>query len=91
MLGERLSPVHLIGAGLVIGGIVLISWQGLQVTVGARSRVGDLLFLTSAVLWAVFTVLIRHWWLPAVRAISAVSFLSLLVILPGYLGWALAN
>jgi drug/metabolite transporter (DMT)-like permease len=87
LLGERLSRVHLIGAGLVIGGIVLISWQGLQVAAGARSWVGDLLFFTSAVLWAVFTVLIRHWQLPAVRAISVVSFLSLLVILPGYLGW----
>jgi drug/metabolite transporter (DMT)-like permease len=74
LLGERLSRVHLIGAGLVIGGIVLISWQGLQVAAGARGGVGDVLFFTSAVFWAVFTVLIRHWRLPAVRAISVVSF-----------------
>jgi drug/metabolite transporter (DMT)-like permease len=87
MLGERLSRAHMIGAALVIVGIVLISWQGLQAASGARSWIGDLLFFTSAVLWAVFTVLIRHWRLHAIRAIAAVSFLSLLVILPGYLAW----
>jgi drug/metabolite transporter (DMT)-like permease len=87
LLGERLSRAHLIGAGLVIGGIVLISWQGLHVLAGARSWIGDLLFLTSAVLWAGFTVLIRHWRLHAIRAMSVVSFLSLLVVLPGYLAW----
>ena len=87
LLGERLSRVHLIGAGLVMGGIVLISWQGLHAASSVGSWVGDLLFFISAVLWAVFTVLIRHWRLPALRAIAVVSFLSLLVILPGYLAW----
>ena len=87
LLGERLSGTHLIGAALVIGGIVLISWQGLQVAAGAGSWIGDVLFLASAMLWAGFTVLIRHWRVPAIRAMSVVSFLSLLVILPGYLAW----
>ena len=87
LLGERLSRAHLIGAGLVLGGIVLISWQGLQVATGEASWIGDLLFFTSAVLWAIFTVLIRHWRLHALRAIAVVSFLSLLLILPGYLAW----
>jgi drug/metabolite transporter (DMT)-like permease len=87
LLGERLNRAHLFGAGLVMGGIVLISWQGLQVASGSKSWFGDLLFFTSAVLWAVFTVLIRHWRVPAVRAMGVVSFLSLLTIVPGYLGW----
>lgn len=87
LLGERLSRSHLIGAGLVMTGIVLISWQGLHAATGATSWIGDLLFFTSAVLWAIFTVLIRHWRLHALRAIAVVSFLSLLVILPGYLAW----
>jgi drug/metabolite transporter (DMT)-like permease len=87
LLGERLSRAHLIGAALVIAGIVLISWQGMQVEAGAGSWIGDLLFFTSAILWSIFTVLIRHWRLPAIRAMGAVSFLSLLVIVPGYLAW----
>jgi len=87
MLGERLSRAHLLGAALVIGGIVLISWHGLHAAAGANSWIGDLLFFTSAVLWAGFTVLIRYWRVNAVRAIAVVSLLSLLVILPGYLAW----
>jgi drug/metabolite transporter (DMT)-like permease len=87
LLRERLSPAHLGGAALVIAGIVLISWQGLHAETGANSWIGDLLFFTSAIIWAGFTVLIRHWRLHAIRAIAVVSFLSLLVILPGYLAW----
>lgn len=86
-LGERLSRAHLIGAVLVIAGIVLISWQGLHAEAGADSWIGDLLFFASAITWAGFTVLIRHWRLPAIRAIAVVSFLSLLMCVPGYLTW----
>ncbi len=87
LLQERLSAVHLCGSALVIVGIVLISWQGLHAEADGRSWIGDLLFFTSAIIWAGFTVLIRHWRLHAIRAITAVSFLSLLVIVPGYLAW----
>jgi drug/metabolite transporter (DMT)-like permease len=87
LLKERLSGAHLIGAALVIGGIVLISWQGLHAKAGADSWIGDLLFFASAVVWACFTVLIRHWRLHAIRAIAVVSFLSLILMVPGYLAW----
>ena len=76
LLKERLSGAHLAGAALVMAGIVLISWQGLHAETGADSWIGDLLFFTSAILWAGFTVLIRHWRLHAIRAIAVVSFLS---------------
>jgi len=87
MLKERLSGAHLIGAALVIGGIVLISWNGLHAATGANSWIGDLLFFTSAVIWAWFTVLIRHWRLHAIRTIAVISFLSLILIVPGYIAW----
>ncbi len=87
LLGERLSPAHLFGAALVILGIVLISWQGLHIESGSLTWIGDTLFFTSAVLWAGFTVLIRHWRLHAIRAIAVVSVLSMLVMVPCYLGW----
>ena len=87
LLKERLSGAHLIGAALVIGGIVLISWQGLHATAGADSWIGDVLFFTSAIIWACFTVLVRHWRLHAIRTIAVVSFLSLILMLPGYFAW----
>lgn len=87
LLNERLGRAHFIGGAMVIAGIVLISWQGLRVSAGTHSWIGDLMFFGSGVLWAGFSVLIRHWRLHAVRAIAVVSFLSLLIIVPGYLGW----
>ena len=87
LLRERLGAAHLIGALLVIGGIVLISWQGLHAASGTDSWIGDLLFFTSAIIWACFTVLIRYWQLHAIKAIAVVSFLSMVAMVPGYLAW----
>ena len=87
LLKERLSRAHLAGAAMVIADIVLISWQGLHADTGAKSWIGDLLFFTSAIIWAGFTILVRHWRLHAVRAIAVVSVMSMLMILPVCLGW----
>jgi drug/metabolite transporter (DMT)-like permease len=87
-LRERLSRPHIIGATLVIAGIVLISWHGLYATPGSRTWIGDLLFVGSSVLWAIFTVLLRFWRLEALRAIAVVSVLSAVVMIPGYLLFA---
>lgn len=86
-LGERLSRAHVVGSVLAIAGIILISWQGLHAHAGEQSWIGDLLFFSSAVIWAGFTVLVRHWRLHAVRAIAVVSFLSMIVVFPGYVAW----
>lgn len=87
-LRERLSRNHLIGAGVVLGGIVLIGWDGLVQPAGERAWLGDLLFFGSSVLWACFTLLLRHWRVPALRATAVVSVLSCLVSTPVYLLWA---
>jgi len=77
---------------LVLGGILLIGWQGIFDSVpGERVWAGDALFLLSSVLWAGFTLLIRIWRIDAVRATSVVAVLSLCVVVPIYFryrGWA---
>jgi drug/metabolite transporter (DMT)-like permease len=83
-LKERISGHHIAGAALVIGGIVFLGWDGVANTNDSRAWIGDLMFLASAVLWACFTVLIRHWRLSAVRAVAVVSFLSTVILLPVY-------
>ena len=75
-LRERLSRNHLIGAAIVLGGIVLIGWDGLVQPAGERAWLGDLLFFASSILWACFTLLLRHWRVPALRATAVVSVLS---------------
>lgn len=87
-LHARLGRDHLMGAAIVLGGIVLIGWDGLVQPAGERAWLGDLLFFASSILWACFTLLLRHWRLAALRATAVVSVLSFLVATPVYLVWA---
>ena len=87
-LRERLGRNHLVGAAVVLGGIVLIGWDGLKQPAGERAWLGDLLFFASSILWACFTLLLRHWRVPALRATAVVSVLSSLLFTPAYLLWA---
>lgn len=87
-LRERLGRNHLLGAAIVLGGIVLIGWDGLAQPAGAQAWLGDLLFFASSLLWACFTLLLRHWRVPALRATAVVSVLSFLISTPAYLLWA---
>lgn len=86
-LREPLGRNHLMGAAIVLGGIVLIGWDGLTQPAGERAWLGDLLFFASSLLWASFTLLLRHWRMPALRATAAVSVLSCAVSTPFYLLW----
>jgi drug/metabolite transporter (DMT)-like permease len=87
-LGERLTRAHIIGAAVVLTGVGLVSWHGLSDSVAAsKAWIGDLLFMTSSVLWAVFTLLIRHWRLDAVRVTVVVAVLSLVAVAPIYLSF----
>jgi drug/metabolite transporter (DMT)-like permease len=85
-LRERLSRNHLVGAAVVLGGIVLIGWDGLMQPGSEQAWLGDLMFFASSVLWAGFTLLLRHWRVPALRATAVVSVLSFVVVTPVYLG-----
>lgn len=87
-LSERLGRDHLAGAAIVLVGIVLIGWDGLAQPSGSRAWVGDLLFFASSILWASFTLLLRHWRVPALRATAVVSVLSCAISTPTYLLWA---
>jgi len=89
-LRERLGPAHLAGAGVVLIGIGLIGWDGLThqaAQPGERAWIGDLLFFASSLLWAGFTLLLRHWRLSALRATAVVAVLSMVVATPVYLLW----
>ncbi len=86
-LRERLGPAHIAGATVVVLGIVLISWHGLTAHDPGQSWIGDVLFFASAVLWAVFGVMVRVWRLPAIRAVGVTALLSAVVTVPCYLAW----
>lgn len=86
LLGERLTGWHMIGGVLVIAGVVLVSWHGFAGSaVTDTTWIGDLMFVTSSLLWAVFTVLMRKWRIDPIRATAVVAVLTAVVVVPGYL------
>jgi drug/metabolite transporter (DMT)-like permease len=84
---ERLTGAHMAGASLVIVGIVVLGWESITAATSPRAWIGDLLFMASSFLWAGFTVMIRHWMVPAGRAAAAVSVISLAITLAAYVAW----
>lgn len=53
---DRLTPARLVGALVAFGGVAIVVTSTAQVSLGA-SLLGDVLTLTAAVLWAIYTVL----------------------------------
>ncbi len=89
-LRERLGRAHLAGAAVVLFGIGLIGWDGIlqsAADTGGHAWLGDLLFFASSLLWAGFTLLLRHWRLSALRATAVVAVLSMVIATPVYLAW----
>ena len=85
ILRERLGRAHVIGTAIVLAGITLLAAEGLQVVHGSdRVWIGDLLFISAGAMWAVYTILLRHWRVDAVAAAAVVAILSLVATVPLY-------
>ncbi len=83
LLGERLTVSHVVGGLAVIAGVVLVSWHGLTgAAVDDTTWIGDLMFVTSSVLWAGFTLLMRKWRIDPLGATAVVPAISILIGIP---------
>ena len=89
LLGERLTTWHVIGGMTVIAGVVLVSWHGFTGSALTDTTwIGDLMFVTSSMLWAAFTILMRKWRIDPMRATAAVAVLTAVVVVPGYFAYS---
>lgn len=66
LLGERWTRARSISLGIVAAGIALLAWGTFGDLPGAWR--GDLMFAAGGFCWALYTVLVRRWQLPAVPA-----------------------
>ena len=71
-------------------GVLLIGWDGVIGTHPGAWR-GDILLLLAGSTWAVFTLLLRRWQVPAIPATAAVTIVSALAVLPVWLPWRAAD
>ena len=86
LLGQRVTPVRLLGLACIVAGDVLVGGASLRhgLDQGGVWR-GDLLFIAAAVVWAVYSIQVRRHGLSAVYATVAIAVFACLVYVPLYL------
>jgi drug/metabolite transporter (DMT)-like permease len=84
LIGERPSPGRAAALAVMAAGVLMIGWDGVAGAHPGAWR-GDLLLLLAGGTWAVFTLLLRRWQVPAIPATAAVTIVSALAVLPVWL------
>ena len=81
-LRERVPPSRVVGAIVIVGGLAVIGAESIG-HIGAHGVFGDLLFVVTGSMFAVFGTLLRYWRVNAFSAATLISVLSL-ALLPAY-------
>ena len=81
-LRERIPPLRVLGAVVIVGGLVVIGAESIG-HIGSHGVLGDLLFVMTGFMFAVFGTLLRHWRVSAFAAATVISVVSL-ALLPLY-------
>jgi drug/metabolite transporter (DMT)-like permease len=83
-LGEGLAAARKLGLSLIlVGALIIVGWHA--ATWNTPRMFGDALFLTAALLWACFTVVMQQTRIDPLQAAALVSSGSALIYLPIYL------
>ena len=81
-LRERVPLSRALGAVVIVGGLAVIGAESIG-HIGPDGVLGDLLFVLTGLMFAVFGTLLRHWRVNAFSAATVISVLSL-ALLPLY-------
>ena len=76
LLKERISFSRVFGAVFIVGGLAVIGAESIG-HIGPDGVLGDLIFVLTGLMFAVFGTLLRYWRVTAFSAASVVSVLSL--------------
>jgi drug/metabolite transporter (DMT)-like permease len=85
LLGERLGRARWAALALIVAGDLTVGGASmLKAFSGGEVWKGDVLFMSAAATWALYTVTARRWRLDAVQATAAISVFCLLSYVPLY-------
>ena len=90
LIGEKPSPGRAAALAVMAAGVLMIGWDGVAGAHPGAWR-GDILLLLAGSTWAVFTLLLRRWQVPAIPATAAVTMISALAVLPIWVPWRAAE
>ena len=83
ILSERLAWTRVIGAALIVAGLCVFGADALA-TIGNQGLIGDFIFMSAGIAWAIFGILLRRWHVDAMRAAAAIAALSVIIYAPLY-------
>ncbi|MCJ0765875.1 DMT family transporter [Variovorax terrae] len=85
ILRDRITPARALGLACIVAGDLLVGGSSLLGAFsGGQVWKGDLLFMSAAFCWAVYSVLARRHGLDAVRATIAVTVFAFIAYVPAY-------
>lgn len=84
VLADRAPVGRIVGIGIIIAGLVIIAGPGLTMA-SSSTPIGDAMFITAGLMWAVFTVVTKLWSIAALPATAALSVISATVFVPIYM------
>lgn len=90
LIGEWPTRSRAAALAIMAAGVLMIGWDGVSGAHPGAWR-GDLLLVGAGGTWAVFTLLLRRWQVPAIPATAAVTLVSALLVLPLWLPWRSAD
>ncbi|WP_036595744.1 DMT family transporter [Ottowia thiooxydans] len=86
LLGERFTKARWVGLACIVAGDVLVGGTSLlHALSGGEVWKGDLIFMSTALCWAVYSVLARQYRLDAVRATIAITAFAFCTYIPVFL------
>ncbi|MEY4447176.1 MAG: hypothetical protein RLZZ433_191 [Pseudomonadota bacterium] len=84
-LKEQMGLYRAVGLGMIVCGDILVGGVSLlKAFEGGEVWKGDVLFMTAAFCWSVYSVTVRHYGLDAVRATMAITAFALVGFVPAY-------
>jgi drug/metabolite transporter (DMT)-like permease len=85
MLGDRITPTRALGLAFIVAGDLMVGGASLlRAFDGGEVWKGDLLFMSAAFCWSIYSVLARHHRLDAVRATIAITAFAFCTYVPVY-------
>ena len=85
VLGDRITPARALGLACIVAGDLLVGGASLlRAFAGGEVWKGDLLFMSAALCWAVYSVLARRFGLDAVKATIAITVFAFVTYVPVY-------
>jgi len=83
ILHEHLSPARMVGAAVIVAGLVVFGADALS-TIGRHGLAGDFTFVSAGIAWAIFGTLLRRWRIAGMRATVTIGVVSILFYAPAY-------